>query len=168
MTELARSLLLALLVFILGAIGVAAALPIAMVGAVACAALLVIAPARSWRRRRKVAPPAPTRQDLAEDPARRAEREAIQRDARKAAGTFRGMSRLIGIEDTPGDVRLQWHEKYFAPLQGRLEAYCSRWKVKVADAAAFVPRAGPVQPEWLEAMARDADLIVWQLDHEQS
>lgn len=167
MTELVRGLLLAFLAVIFAAIGVTAALPLALIGAAVCAALLVISPIWSWWRHREAAPPPLTRRDPEEDPAQRTEREAIQRDARRTAGHFRAMHKLSGIQDTPGDVRLQWHEKYFAPLQGRLEAYCLRWKMKVADAAAFVRTDTPVEPEWLDAMARDADVVVWQLDHER-
>lgn len=167
MTELVRSLLLAFLVVIFGAIGVTAALPLALVGAAVCAVLLVIPRGWSWWRRREAAPPTLTRLDPGEDPSKRAEREAIQRDARRTAGHFRAMHNLSGIEDTPGGDRLQWQEKYFAPLQERLKAYCRRWKVKVPHAAAFVASDSPVEPEWLEAMARDADVVIWQLDHER-
>lgn len=167
MTELARSLLLVFLGVIFGAIGLTAALPLALVGAVMCVAVLVIPPVWSWSRHRETSPPTSTRLDPEEDPSKRDEREAIQRDARRTAGHFRAMHRLSHIEDTPGGDRLEWQEKYLAPLQKRLKAYCRRWNVKVPDAAAFVATNPPIEPEWLDAMARDADVIVWGLDHER-
>lgn len=75
--------------------------------------------------------------------------------------------KFVGSTTKGGDQSSGSEEKYFAPLQGRLEAYGERWKVKTAHAVAFVPTATPVNPEWLEAMARQADLTVWQLDHER-
>jgi hypothetical protein len=159
-------LLLVFLAYILGAIGLTAALPLALVGAALCVVILVVAAARSWWRRREAVPPPLAGLNPAEDPSRRAEREAIQRQARQVGTTFRVMARVNGIQGTPGDVRLAWQAQYLAPLQSRLETYRHTWPATLPNKRSFVPADTPVRPEWLEEMAREADVIVWQLDHE--
>jgi hypothetical protein len=156
-------LLLLFLGAVLAALGVLV-IPIALVGAVACVALLI--GTSVWARLHRPATITPTRLDPAEDPARRREREALQSQARKVAQMFRAMASLNQIAETPGDVRLEWRTQYLKPLEDRRETYRGSWSAKLPDARSFVSPDSPVRPEWLEAIAREADVIVWQLDHE--
>lgn len=99
-----------------------------------------------------------------EDPQKRAEREAIQRDARQASRTYRALARMNGIVDTPGDARDEWRERV-AVLKGRRDQYRETWGVNLPHERLFAP-TNPVSPEWLQEMVNAFDTIVWQLDHE--
>jgi hypothetical protein len=100
-----------------------------------------------------------------EDPDRRAEREAIQRDARRVSGTYNAMARLNGIEDTTGDVRLSMKQRVTA-LHDRLDAHRARWRTTPSGPAGFVHEESGRGPVWLRSMVKDLDYIVWQLDRE--
>jgi len=101
----------------------------------------------------------------AEPPERRNERDAIRADARRIAMYYRGMAHINGIEATDDMSRLAWMERVIA-VQRRRDGYSKRWPVALPDPLDVPSAAAPVQPDWLEAMAREADLVAWQLDHE--
>ena len=95
---------------------------------------------------------------------KRSERDAIQRDARQVAGTYRQMGRLNGIAKTPADSRIAWRERV-AVLEGRRDRYRDKWGVSLPHERLFNPTGG-VSQEWLQEMVDAVDVIVWQLDHE--
>ena len=101
---------------------------------------------------------------VTDDPARHSERQAIQREARQVARTYRGIGRLNQIADTPHDDRVEWRKRVTA-LQSRRDRYCERWGFSVPHERLFKPTRG-VGQEWLQEMVDEADAIVWQLDHE--
>jgi hypothetical protein len=101
----------------------------------------------------------------AEAPEKRSEREALLRDARQVARTYRAMTDLHGIRDADPEARASWLDRVIG-LHRRLGDYADRWQVVLPDASQFTPLVPPVEPDWLEAMAHDADAIAWQVDHE--
>jgi hypothetical protein len=100
-----------------------------------------------------------------EAPQKRDERLGIQRDARAISSTYRGMETINGIRSTAPEVRAEWRGRV-SELRRRLAEYVDRWSVVLPDSATFSSLVPPVDPDWLEAMAHDADVIAWQLDHE--
>ena len=101
----------------------------------------------------------------AEAPQKQSERQAIQRDARQIAKSYRAMSRFHGIDNMDAAGRMGLLDRVMA-LQRRRDDYAAKWMVQLADPATITSLTPPVTPDWLEAMARDADAMVWQLDHE--
>ncbi len=99
-----------------------------------------------------------------EDPLKRAEREAIQRDARQVARTYRALDRVNGIANTTGDARDAWRERVTL-LEGRRDAYRAKWNVSLPSERLF-EQTDHVTLEWLQAMVDALDTLVWQLDHE--
>ncbi|MFN8630244.1 MAG: hypothetical protein U0838_07960 [Chloroflexota bacterium] len=185
-TERIFELMLVLLAVVLAALGATGAI-VAALAIGGCLLLLAVfglvrtARSRLDRRTAAVQPPsaadAPSRLESAtaerdrllrqgaEAPQKRAEREELLRDARQVARTYRAMAAMHGIADTDPDSRAQWLDRVIA-LHRRLGDYAERWQVSLPDASTFVPLVPPVQPDWLEGMARDADAIAWQVDHE--
>ncbi len=100
-----------------------------------------------------------------EDPDRRAERETIQRDARRVSRTYNAMARLNGIEDTAGDVRLSMKQRVTG-LHARLDAHRARWRTTPSGPAGFAHEESGQGPVWLRSMVKELDYIVWQLDRE--
>jgi hypothetical protein len=186
--QLVVGLLLVFLAIVLAAIGAPGAV-IAVIGVIAC--LLLLAGRYVWTARRRrtattmnvgiagattpsgqplsAGPASPKRDHLLhqgdEAPQKRAERQAIQREARQVSSTYRAMEQFNGMAATPSETRLAWLDRVTA-LKGRSDDYAERWSVMLPDGGNYSPLVPPVQPDWLEAMARDADVVAWQLDHE--
>ena len=93
------------------------------------------------------------------------EREAIQRDARQVRNTYRAMARFNSIENTTGEVKRSMQVR-IDQLNERLAIYRAKWDEPAVDVAAYAPEVPDAGPAWLRAMVREADLVVWQLDHE--
>jgi len=51
-------------------------------------------------------------------------------------------------------------------LNGRPAVHRAKWGITPRDVSAYRPDQPDVGPVWLRAMVREADLIVWQMDHE--
>jgi hypothetical protein len=114
--------------------------------------------------------PAPPRQvvampDVYNEMRKEPERGSLQREARQVRDTYRAMARTNGIDNTTGDVKRSMQER-IDRLNERLALYCAKWSVSAVDASKYVPEQPQVGPAWLRAMVREADLVVWQLDHE--
>lgn len=94
----------------------------------------------------------------------RTQREAIQRAARQAAGTYRQLTRANGIANTAGDVRDAWRTRVTA-LEGRRDGYAHEWHVQMPHPSLF-QASDPLEPAWLGDMVRACEVVVWQLDNE--
>jgi len=93
------------------------------------------------------------------------ERDAIQHEARKVRDHYRAMTRVNQIADQPSEVKRSMQDRIDA-LNERLVAYREKWGMPdmSAAAAAFFTQQPMRGPAWLDAMVRELDAIVWQLD----
>jgi hypothetical protein len=131
-----------------------------------------VVPEASARALPGPAPGRPSLPGLPELGRKRLEREAIQREGRQVAKTFRMMERTINdVENTPGDVRAETRARYLEPLIARFRTYCERWVVLLPLAERCPKRPVTMQigakvypPGWLEALASEAQAIVKQLE----
>jgi hypothetical protein len=107
----------------------------------------------------------PALPDVYDEIRKEPERESLQREARRVRDTYRAMARTNGIENATGEVKRSMQER-IDRLNDRLNLYRAKWSVSDVNGSAYVPEQPQVGPTWLRAMVREADLVVWQLDHE--